>query len=135
MDEEKSLRMNPKKISALMLGVVFIISVAVNAYSAEIPDPESYFGFKPGADYKLIRWDKIVSYFDILGEKSPRIVVKDLGKTTLGNPFLLAIISSPENLSRLDVYSGQSGHLFRFKAATDRSEATLDDHYTSLWPE
>jgi hypothetical protein len=33
------------------------------------------------------------------------------------------------------VYSGQSGHLFRFKAATDRSEATLDAHYTSLWPE
>ena len=33
------------------------------------------------------------------------------------------------------VYSGQSGHLFRFKPATDRSEATLDAHYTSLWPE
>jgi serine/threonine protein kinase len=35
----------------------------------------------------------------------------------------------------LAVYSGQSGHLFRFKAATDRSEATLAAHYTSLWPE
>jgi len=36
---------------------------------------------------------------------------------------------------KIYVYSGQSGHLFRFKAATDRSEATLDAHYTSLWPE
>jgi hypothetical protein len=33
------------------------------------------------------------------------------------------------------VYSGQSGHLFRFKPDTDRSEATLAAHYTSLWPE
>ena len=33
------------------------------------------------------------------------------------------------------VYSGQSGYLFRFKPATNRSEATLDAHYTSLWPE
>ena len=33
------------------------------------------------------------------------------------------------------VYSGESGHLFRFKPDTDRSEATLDAHYTSLWPE
>jgi DNA polymerase III epsilon subunit-like protein len=36
---------------------------------------------------------------------------------------------------RQTVYSGESGHLFRFKPATDRSEATLDGHYTSLWPE
>ena len=34
-----------------------------------------------------------------------------------------------------DVYSGETGHSFRFKTATCRSEATLDDHYTSLWPE
>jgi hypothetical protein len=33
------------------------------------------------------------------------------------------------------VYSGESGHLFRFKPDTDRSEATVDAHYTSLWPE
>jgi len=32
-------------------------------------------------------------------------------------------------------YSGETGHSFRFKTATDRSEATLDSHYTSLWPE
>ena len=32
-------------------------------------------------------------------------------------------------------YSGETGHSFRFKTATDRSEATLDGHYTSLWPE
>ena len=33
------------------------------------------------------------------------------------------------------VYSGQSGRRFRFKPDTDRSEATLAAHYTSLWPE
>jgi hypothetical protein len=38
-------------------------------------------------------------------------------------------------ISSLSVYSGETGHSFRFKTATDRSEATLDDHYTSLWPE
>jgi hypothetical protein len=35
----------------------------------------------------------------------------------------------------IDVYSGESGHLFRLKPDTDRSEATLAAHYTSLWPE
>jgi hypothetical protein len=32
-------------------------------------------------------------------------------------------------------YSDDLGHLFRFKTATDRNVATLDSHYTSLWPE
>jgi hypothetical protein len=40
-----------------------------------------------------------------------------------------------ELIRALSVYSGETGHLFRFKTATDRSEATLDGHYTSLWPE
>ena len=96
--------MNPKKFSALMLGVVFIISVAVNTYSAEILNPESFFGHKPGADYKLIRWEKIVEYFQLLGKNSDRIKIENLGKTTMGNPFILAVISSPENLSNLAEY-------------------------------
>ena len=115
--------MKTQKFYVKVLRLIFILGMSLSAFSQDIPDPESYFGFKPGADYKLIRWDKIVSYFDILGEKSPRIVVKDLGKTTLGNPFLLAIISSPENLSRLEKYKEISKKLAQGKiskeAATD----------------
>ena len=87
-----------------MIGVVFIISVAANAYSAEIPNPESFFGHKPGADFKLIRWEKIHEYFQLLGKNSDRIKIENLGKTTMGNPFILAVISSPENLSNLARY-------------------------------
>ena len=99
-------KVNMKALKFYLTGIllIFILSISSNAFTQDIPDPESYFGFKPGADYKMIRWDKIVSYFKILDEKSSSIVVKDLGKTTLGNPFLLAIISSPENLSRLEKY-------------------------------
>jgi len=89
------------------------------AFTQDVPDPESYFGFKPGADYKLIRWDKIVNYFNVLDEKSPRIIVKNLGKTTLGNPFLLAVISSPENLSLLDKYKDISKKLAQGKISKE----------------
>ena len=115
--------MKTQKLYVKVLSLIFILGLSLSAFAQDIPDPESYFGFKPGADHKLIRWDKIVSYFDILGEKSPRIVVKDLGKTTLGNPFLLAIISSPENLSRLERYKEISKKLAQGRisqeAATD----------------
>jgi len=67
-----------------------------------ITSPEVYFGFQMGADRKLARWDKLVEYYDLLATQSPRIKVVNMGKSTLGNPFLALYISSPENLARLD---------------------------------
>ena len=67
-----------------------------------IPSPEEFFGFRMGADRKLARWDKIVEYFDLLDEGSPRIKVVRLGKSTEGNPFILAIITSAENMEKLE---------------------------------
>lgn len=69
---------------------------------SKIKSPEEFYGFKMGEDRKLARWDKIVEYFKHLDESSPYIKVMEIGKTTMGNPFLLAIISSPENLRNLD---------------------------------
>ena len=57
--------MKTQKLYVKALRLIFILGVSLSAFAQDIPDPESYFGFKPGADYKLIRWDKIVSYFDI----------------------------------------------------------------------
>ena len=53
-----------------------------------------------GEKRKLERWDRIVEYFNELG-KSPCVRVTELGKSTEGNPFLLAIITAPENMKRL----------------------------------
>ena len=69
--------------------------------SSEIPSPEEFFGHKMGADRKLVRWDRIVEYFWLL-DRSPCVKVADLGQSTEGNPFLLAVISSPENMERSD---------------------------------
>ena len=65
--------------------------------SPNIPSPEEFFGHRMGADKKLARWDKIVEYFWEL-DKAPSVKVIELGLSTEGNPFLLAIISSSENI-------------------------------------
>ena len=33
-----------------------------------ITPPESFFGFRPGDDRKIARWDKIVDYFYTLSQ-------------------------------------------------------------------
>ena len=66
------------------------------------PSPEEFFGFRMGDDGKLARWDRLVEYYHLLDERSDRLRVVELGKTTEGNPLLLVIITSPENHKNLD---------------------------------
>jgi hypothetical protein len=70
--------------------------------TVSVTSPESFFGFKLGSDGMIARWDRIVEYFNLLGRESDRIKVVDVGPCTEGAPFLLVVISSPGNLSRLD---------------------------------
>ena len=53
---------------------------------SKITKPEEHFGFRPGADGELARWDKIVEYFYILEKESDRISVTD-GPQHVGQPF------------------------------------------------
>ncbi len=67
-----------------------------------ITSPDEYFGFQLGSDRNIARWDKIVAYYQMLGTQSDKLKVIDMGPSTMGNPFLLVIISSPDNLANLD---------------------------------
>ncbi|MFQ6113144.1 MAG: M14 metallopeptidase family protein [bacterium] len=94
--------MKTRHISVLILvAVIFLPRLVVGQV---LPSPEEVFGFRMGADRKLIDWDQIVGYFSTLDKSSDKIMVQELGKTTLGNPFILAIISSANNLKNLERY-------------------------------
>jgi zinc carboxypeptidase len=69
-----------------------------------IPTPRSILGFDPGDDRKLVEWPVLVRYFEALAKASDRVDYRELGKTTLGAPFIALVISSPQNLRRLDYY-------------------------------
>lgn len=113
--------MNLKQITTYVLTLAFICGLAVNAFPADIPKPETFFGHKPGEDFKLIRWEKIYEYFQLLAKESSRIKVEELGKTTLGNPFILAIISSPENISMLEKYKKIAKELAKGKISKEEA--------------
>jgi murein tripeptide amidase MpaA len=65
------------------------------------PAPEDVLGFRPGDDRKLASWSSVVEYFKRLDGASDRVKFEELGKSTMGAPFVMATISSPENLARL----------------------------------
>jgi Zinc carboxypeptidase len=71
---------------------------------SNIPAPEEILGFRPGDDRKLASWAKVIEYFEKLDAASDRVKFEELGKSTMGAPFVMATISAPENLARLDDY-------------------------------
>lgn len=75
-----------------------------NPDALSVPTPENDLGFKIGTDRKLAKWERFVAYFEHLDAASDRMAVENLGQTTLGRPFIVATISAPENLKRLDEF-------------------------------
>src|SRR5688572_1182470 len=102
------------RISTLVLLLAFVSPIhfyaAAHAQAqparsrASIPAPQDVLGFTPGEDRKLASWNQVLTYFDKLDQASDRLKFEALGKTTMDVPFVMATISSPENLARLDEY-------------------------------
>ena len=74
------------------------------AWAASTPTPSEFLKIQVGADRTLADYHQIQSYFEMLAKSSPRVKVENLGKTTQGNDLIMAVISSEENMSKLDRY-------------------------------
>jgi len=108
-----SRKVHYRRLAACALAAALVSSApfatpAADAQTARaasrIPTPESVFGFRPGADYKLFTYDQSIDYFRKLAAASNRIKLIHVGTTAYGHPWTAAIISSPENLAKLDHY-------------------------------
>ncbi|HEY8204497.1 MAG TPA: M14 family metallopeptidase [Pyrinomonadaceae bacterium] len=75
-----------------------------SAQNKRVPEPKDVLGFTPGDDRKLASWAKVVEYFQKLAASSDRVKFEEIGKSTMGAPFVYATISAPENLKRLNEY-------------------------------
>ena len=72
------------------------------AQASRLTTPEAFLGFPIGADNKLARWDKIVEYMRLAAASSPRVQVRELGKSTNGNPFIVVEVSAPDTMKNLE---------------------------------
>ncbi|MDT7818231.1 MAG: hypothetical protein QOJ42_8147, partial [Acidobacteriaceae bacterium] len=80
--------------------------VLQSSLAMRIPAPQDVLGFVPGDDRKLASWNQVLNYFDQLDKASDRVKFETLGKSTMDKPFVMATISAPENLARLEEYKG-----------------------------
>src|SRR5688572_12762590 len=76
-----------------------VLSAVCAVATATAPSPSDFLKFEVGADRKVADYRQIVSYFRALDAASPRVEVVSLGKTTLGEDMIMAIISSEANVA------------------------------------
>ncbi len=85
--------------SLLSILVVLVLSISVTAQN--VPSPETYLGYKVGTRYT--RHHKIVEYFNTVAKARPDMVkIESYGQTNEGRELMLAFVSSPENMQRLE---------------------------------
>jgi hypothetical protein len=96
-----------------------MILIAASAGAAELRSPEAYLGFPVGADRKLADYEEVRGYLEELAAGSPWVEIETIGETTLGRPFVMAIISTPDNLSNLAYYKNISRKLADPRGLTD----------------
>ena len=104
--------------SCLVLGVV-------SAAHAQIPSPSAFLKLDIGADRVLADYRQIRAYFAELDQRSARVLVQDLGPTTLGEPMIMAVISSEANMAKLPRLRDIAKRLADPRGLTAEEEAAL----------
>ena len=61
-----------------------LIALLIQSVSGQLTTPESYLGFKPGADFKLATYEQWVGYMELLASETGRMEVRDMGSTSEG---------------------------------------------------
>jgi hypothetical protein len=84
--------------------MIFLITVncLLITVGAQVPTPKAVLGFQPTDDRTIADWSQITNYFARLDAKSDRVLVKEIGKSTLGKPLIVAFISSADNIKNLE---------------------------------
>ena len=90
-----------KKLTLLFVIVCNCLQIAT---AQNIPSPKEHFGFNIGDNYQLATFTQTEAYFKKLAQASDRAKYTVIGKTEEGRDQFMMIVSSPENLKKLEEY-------------------------------
>ena len=92
------------RLAANLTLVALLFAPVVVRGERGVPTPEAVLGFKPGSDYKLATYDQSIEYFKRVAAATKVVKLVQAGTTSQKRPMYFALVSSPDNLARLDRY-------------------------------
>jgi Zinc carboxypeptidase len=124
------LRMSKRSLSASLRGPALrFLALALGGVSlfgqSGPPAPETVLGFRVGADFKLATYEQAIEYFRKLDAATDRLTLVEIGRTSLGRAWQMALISSPENLASIEKYREIAVRLASPEGLTDEQARQL----------
>jgi hypothetical protein len=118
---------------ALVVAALVLLVSALRAQSppttpappAAITSPRQQFGAAVGDDYFLANYTQLEAYWKTLDRQSDRMQLVDMGRTEEGRPQWMAVLSSPDNLRRIDHYRAIAKRLALAEGLTDEQARVL----------
>jgi hypothetical protein len=105
---------------------VMVLALAALVFSAGVlvaqTPPDKFLGYKVGEDRKLADYTQIKSYFEKLAQETNKLKLFTIGESVLKKPMIMAAISTPENLAKLDRWK-EITHKLRDPRTTPVDEA------------
>ncbi len=121
-----------KKSFALFIACLFVLSTSLLAQN--IPTPKEHFGFNIGDNYQLATYTQTEAYFKKIAAASDRVKLIEIGRTEEGRSQYMLIVSSPENIKKLDHYKEISQRLAHAENLTDAdARALAAEGKTVVW--
>ncbi len=109
--------------------VLLALSLSVCSLFAQpapkVTGPKEALGFNLGDDYSVANYTQLEAYWKKLAAESDRMKLVDIGPTEEGRRQYMAVISSPENIKKLDRYKEISQRLARAEGLTGAQARAL----------
>lgn len=112
---------------------IVLVAVALPAAAQQLPSPHDAFGFAPGADYQLADYDQMIGYYRTLAAATERVEMLEIGRSALGRPMYLLIVSSEDNMRELERWRSISERLARARVGGDEARRLAGEGRAVVW--
>ncbi|HEY8062614.1 MAG TPA: M14 family zinc carboxypeptidase, partial [Gemmatimonadales bacterium] len=119
-----------RTLRSLLLATCWALPVAAQQ---ALTTPQQAFGHQIGADYFLPTYTQLQRWWEQLAKQSNRIKLDTIGLTAEGRPQLMAILSSPANLARLEEYRRTSELLARGRVDSSTARGLAQSGKAVVW--
>ncbi len=113
--------MKRSRLTVPMAFALIALCLAAVPAASQTP-PDKFLGHKVGEDRKLADYAQIKAYFEKLDQESNKLRLFTIGESVLKKPIIMAAISTPENLAKLDRWK-EITHKLRDPRVTPVDEA------------
>src|SRR3982751_1953390 len=85
----------------IFVAAVFAASLCAQP-APQVTGPKEALGFNVGDDYQVANYTQLTAWWKKLAAESDRMKLVDMGPTAEGRRQYMAVVSSPDNLRKLD---------------------------------